>query len=133
MVDAINANQIAVLGEQLEGLGYLLLTIVAFSVIFNLVRQMGPLTEKISDTAGFSPASEAMAPIAQSAIAQGKRVTNWGKGVAGSAASQIGHDISRGFRLDKMYKWSGNKATGLRGYMTGTGSQGYKAFWRRKK
>ncbi len=133
IVHLINANSIDTLGEMMQGLGYLLLTIVSFSVIFNLIRQMGPLTEKISDTAGFSPASEAMAPFAQSAVANGKKVTNWGSGVVGSAAAQIRHDVARATRLDKLYKWSGYQATRLRGYMTGTGSQGHKAFWRQKK
>lgn len=130
MLAAINANQIEAIGSMMQGFGYLLLTVVSFSVIFNLIRQMGPLAENISDTAGFSPASEAMAPFVQSAAKEAKKVGSWGRGIAGSAASQIGHDVSRGFRLDKMYKWSGNKATGFRGYMTGSGSQGYKAFWR---
>ena len=133
VVATIDANQIDVLAEGLQGFGFLLLTIVAFSIIFNLVRQLDPLTEKISEVIGFSPASEAVAPFAQASIGEGKRMGKWAKGVAGSAAGQLGHDLARGFRLDKLYKWSGNKATGIRGYMTGTGSQGYKAFWRRRK
>lgn len=130
LIEAINTNQIETVASIMQMFNYLLLTIVCFSVIFNLVRQMGALAENISDTVGFSPSSEAMAPFTKAAIGEAQKVGSWGKDVVGNATAQVGHDVARATRLDKLYKWSGDKATGMRGFMTGTGSQGYKAFWR---
>lgn len=131
LINAINANDVSTVGSIMQNLGYFVLTVVCFLVLFNLIREMGHLAESISDTAGFSPASQAVAPFAQSTINAANRANAWGRNVVGGAIQQGAHDVSRASRLDKLYKWSGDKASHLRGVLTGTGRQGYKAFWRK--
>lgn len=132
-VRAIDENSIHTVAAMIQSFGYFLLTAVCFCVIYQLVSQMGQLAEKISDTFGFTPASQAMAPIAKAPLQDAKRIGSWAGGVATGTttglAKQIGHDVSRATRLDKLYKWSGDKANAVRGIVTGTGSQGYKAWW----
>lgn len=129
---AIDSNRIAEISDAFSLFGYMLLTIVCFAVLFQLITQVGSLASEVSDTAGGVTTTQSMAaPVGKAAAQQGKQVMNWAGGVVKSGAKQIGHDISRATRLDKAYRWSTDKLATLRGFTTGTGSKGYKAFWRK--
>ena len=129
---AIDANKISEMSSALANFGHLILTIICFSVLLQLVEQMGMLASDISDTANASEmktAEQAIAPLGKAAMDNAKKVAGWTGETAMGAAEQIGHDVARATRLDKLYKWSGRKAEAARGFFTGTGAQGYNAFW----
>lgn len=133
--EAIDANRISEMSSALANFGHLILTIVCFSVMLQLVEQMGLLASDISDTANASEmktAQQAIAPLGKAAMDNAKKVAGWTGETALGAAEQVGHDVARATRLDKLYKWSGRKAEAARGFFTGTGAQGYNAFWYRQ-
>lgn len=132
---AIDANKVSEMSSALANFGHLLLTIVCFSVMLQLVEQMGLLAGDISDTASASEiknAAQAIAPLGKTAMNSAKKIGKWTGETALGAAEQVGHDVARATRLDKLYKWSGRKAEVARGFFTGTGAQGYNAFWHKQ-
>ena len=134
MQAAIDQNSIAEMTNVLALLGHMLLTIICFAVLFQLIMQMNALAGKVSDTTAASEmnsAQEAMAPVAQSAVNAGKQTATWTGGALAKGGQQIGHDIARATRMDKLYKKASNKLEKIRGTVTGTGAQGYRAFWRK--
>ena len=118
---AVDGNDVHMISSAMHKTKYLLLTVVAFCIIFQLVKTMGDLAEKISDTFGFSPTSQAMAPIAQKPHDKAKTILSH----AGDNSVAAVQTVARKARLDKLYKWT-------QGTLTGTGSQGYRAWWRRR-
>ena len=98
----IDGNQIEQISKDLWSNGSLLLTIVCFCVIVQLAAQIGKLADKISETGG---------------------LTSVGSQVAAATIA------ARVTRADKLYRWAGNKAEEARGILTGSGKQGYRAFW----
>lgn len=135
IAEAIDANRVSEMSSALANFGHLILTIVCFSVMLQLVEQMGLLAGDISDTAAASsitPAQQAGAAVQKIAVDNAKKAGKWAGESAMGAAGQIGHDVARATRLDKLYKWSGRKAEVARGFLTGTGAQGYNAFWHKQ-
>lgn len=131
---AIDQNNIGEMTSAMAVFGHMLLTIICFAVLFYLIEQMGALAGKISDTAaasGINTTQEAAAPVTQSGANAVKSVASWTGNATQKAAGQIGHDIARATRMDKLYKKVSNNAEKLRGTLTGTGKQGYRAFWRK--
>jgi len=132
---AIDGNRISEMSSALANFGHLILTIVCFSVLLQLVEQMGMLAGDISDTAGtgdMKTAQQAVAPLGKAVMDNAKKAAHWTGETALGAAEQVGHDVARATRLDKLYKWGGRKAEATRGFFTGTGAQGYNAFWHKQ-
>lgn len=123
----IDANQIKDLAEFLWSSGSLLLTIVCLSIMYGLIGQVGALAEKISGAGGISSAgSQTGAKITKPVINQAKRTAAKAyQRVGKPIATGTGTALSRITRLDKLSKWGGK----VRGYFTGAGAQGYRAFW----
>ena len=129
--EAIDANKVAEISAAYQSFGYLLLTIVCLSVMYKLIEQMGKFAGEIAGATGFSPATEAVAPFAKAAARNVRKGTEWAGKTAWTGVENIGHGLGRATRLDRLYRWSGRNANKLRGFLTGTGSYGYRAWWRR--
>lgn len=126
----IDANQIKEMSESLWSSGMFLFTVVCLSVMFGLIGKIGKLAEKISDAAGLSSAGSATgAKVAKPVINQAKQTAakTYQRNIK-PAMSNAGAAFTRITRLDKLYTF-GNKA---RGYLTGSGPQGYRAFWHKR-
>jgi len=134
MQDAMDANRIAELSAAMVTFGGLLLTIVCFAIMVEVIAQMGSLASEISDTATATgnAAQQAVAPAANAAKNTVTSAGKWTGNLAWSGAKQVGHDVARATRLDKLYKWTGGKAQAARGFFTGSGAQGYNAFWHKQ-
>lgn len=124
----LNDNQIEALSEELWSNGSLLLTIVCFSVLICLIPKVGDLAKKISGAAGLtSAASKTVADASKVMMGGAKRASKQAhKRFIKPALSDAGRKMYRAARLDKVSQ----KITSLQGYLTGTGAQGHRAFWR---
>lgn len=126
----IDGNQIEQISKDLWNNGSLLLTIVCFCVIVQLAAQIGKLADKISETGGLtSVGSQVAAATGHPLMAKGKQAAGTVGGWVGAGAKETGRIAARVTRADKLYRWAGNKAEGARGILTGSGKQGYRAFW----
>lgn len=126
----IDGNQIEQISKDLWSNGSLLLTIVCFCVIVQLAAQIGKLADKISETGGLtSVGSQVAAATGHPLMAKGKQAAGTVGGWVGAGAKETGRIAARVTRADKLYRWAGNKAEGARGILTGSGKQGYRAFW----
>ncbi|MBO5039004.1 MAG: hypothetical protein J6C85_06095 [Alphaproteobacteria bacterium] len=131
----IDANAIKSLSQDLWSNGDLLLTIICFSITVQLLEQMGKLAGDISDTGDFasiSPGSEVGAALAKKPIQAGKKVAGFVGDTAVDGVKYAGHVTARVTRADKLYHWSGRQAQAMRGFLTGTGAQGYNAMWHKQ-
>ncbi len=128
---AIDENRVAEISAAYQSFGYLLLTIVCLSVMYKLIEQMGKFAGEIAGAAGFSPATEAVAPFARGAVKEARKGAEWAGETTSTLAKDIGHGLGRATRLDRLYRWSGRNASKVRGILTGTGRYGYRAWWRR--
>ncbi len=130
----IDANQIKELAESLWSSGMLLFTVVCLSVMYGLIGKMGKIAEKISDAGALTSAgSEAGAKVAKPVINQAKKTAakTYQRNIK-PAMSDTGKAMARITRLDKLYKWGSYNAERARGYLTGSGAQGYRAFWHKR-
>ena len=126
----IDGNQIEQISKDLWSNGSLLLTIVCFCVIVQLAAQIGKLADKISETSGLtSVGSQVAAATGHPLMAKGKQAAGTVGGWVGAGAKETGRIAARVTRADTLYRWAGNKAEGARGILTGSGKQGYRAFW----
>lgn len=126
-------NQVEELSKDLWDNGSLLLTIVCFCVIVQMAAQIGKLADKISGTSGLtSVGSQVSAAVSQPLVKGGKKIGKAAGGWAGSSAKYAGHVAARVTRADKLYRWAGNKVEAARGILTGSGKQGYRAFWHKR-
>ena len=129
-------NEVSALMESMNNFGYIILIIVCFSIMLNLVEQMGNLAGEISDTAGFNsaiaPGSQAAAPLAKIAEKQGLKLAKETGKAAFAPVKYTGHVFSRVTRMDVLYNRVSDKMTTMRGKLTGTGKKGYLAWFRRK-
>lgn len=126
----IDGDQIEQISKDLWNNGSLLLTIVCFCVIVQLAAQIGKLADKISETSGLtSVGSQVAAATGHPLMAKGKQAAGTVGGWVGAGAKETGRIAARVTRADKLYRWAGNKAEGARGILTGSGKQGYRAFW----
>lgn len=126
----IDGNQIEQISKDLWSNGSLLLTIVCFCVIVQLAAQIGKLADKISETSGLtSVGSQVAAATGHPLMAKGKQAAGTVGGWVGAGAKETGRIAARVTRADKLYRWAGNKAEEARGILTGSGKQGYRAFW----
>lgn len=129
----MDENQIKEMAEDLWNHGDLLLTIVCFCVIVQMASQINNLVQKISGTdnltsVGSQVGAAVSQPLVKGAKKAGKAVGGW----TGAGVKYAGHVGARVSRLDKLYKWSGNKAQIARGILTGSGREGYRAFWHKR-
>lgn len=126
----IDGDQIEQISKDLWNNGSLLLTIVCFCVIVQLAAQIGKLADKISETGGLtSVGSQVAAATGHPLMAKGKQAAGTVGGWVGAGAKETGRIAARITRADKLYRWAGNKAEEARGILTGSGKQGYRAFW----
>ncbi len=112
----------------------LLFTVVCLSVMYGLIGKMGKIAEKISDAGALTSAgSEAGAKVAKPVINQAKKTAakTYQRNIK-PAMSDTGKAMARITRLDKLYKWGSYNAERARGYLTGSGAQGYRAFWHKR-
>lgn len=129
----IDENQIKEIAEDLWNHGSLLLTIICFCVIVQMAAQIGKLADKISGTGGLtSVGSQVGAAVSQPLVKSGKKIGKTAGNWALSGAKYSGHVAARVTRADKLYRWAGDKAEALRGVLTGSGKQGYRAFWHKR-
>ncbi len=130
----IDANQIKELAEFLWNSGSLLFTIVCLSIMYGLIGQIGALAEKISGAGSISSAgSETGAKMAKPVVNQAKKTTVKAyQRVGKPIATGTGNTLARITRLDKLYKWGSNEVERARGFFTGSGAQGFRAFWHKR-
>ena len=126
----IDDNQVKEIAKELWSNGSLLFTIVCFCVIVQLAAHIGKLADKIADSgtptsAGSQVGAAVMKPVSGAGKRIAKATGNWGL----TASKRTGAAAARMTRLDKAYAWGGNKVEEIRGTLTGTGRQGYRAFW----
>ena len=124
----LDGNQIEEASEILWSSGSLLLTIVCFCLITNLLDTLKSIVKSISGVEGVSSAGT------QTATPMVKKATEAGKKMGGqvvNAGKYGGHVVARITRLDKGIDKLKRGATIARGFLTGTGSQGHRAWWRR--
>ncbi len=130
----IDDNQVKKISEELWSNGSLLLTIVCFCVIVQLTTHIGKLADKIADGGSLtSVGSQVGAAVVKPVSDGGKRIAKSVGKMGLAAGKRTGKAFTRMTRLDKAYAWSGNKAEEIRGKLTGTGRQGYRAFWHKKQ
>lgn len=122
----IDANQVKELSEQIWSNGSLLLMIVCFALIAKLVEQMGALADKISGTSSMSDAGRQVGgAISQPLKDKGMEVAAY----AGKLAVSPAKHIARAAERTRPFRWAGERSERLRGWLTGSGPQGYRAFW----
>lgn len=124
----LDRNNIEAASERLWSSGSLLLTIVCFALLAKVLDNLKPLVSNISGVSPVSSAGSKTGAAATKPLA--KAVSTPIKHVAKKAAKEGGHALARITRLDKAGKFAKEKMTTVRGVLTGTGSQGYKAWWR---
>ena len=137
-----DSNNVQGMFDTLTNFGQLVLAIVCIVVLVNLAEGMGKLADHLSETGGMagdgSKESATMSPMSAMAASpmkgmanQANKLTSWAvdKSVntAVKTTKYAGHVAARITRFDKLAK----KATSARGYLTGTGKEGYRAFWRK--
>ena len=92
------------------------------------------MAEKVAGGGGLTSAgSQVGAAIVKPISDAGKRA---GKAVGGwtmTGAKKVGGGVARMTRIDKAYKWTGNKVEAARGILIGSGRQGYRAFWHKQQ
>lgn len=130
----IDSNEITALSEELWSNGSLLLTIVCLSIITKLITETKKLASKISGGSSLSNAGASVsAATSQHTMYAAKKIGNETYGrVIKPSAEKNAQALVRMTRLDTAYKWAGNKAAAARGFFTGGGSQGYRAWWRHR-
>ena len=135
----VDANNVASLFDALTNFGQLILGLVCMCLLMNLSMSLGKLADDLADTEGLagsdgkgrpaagSPMQTVAAAPARLASKQLNKAGNYVTDKAVNTTKYAGHVISRVTRFDKLAK----KTTSARGYLTGTGREGYKAFWRK--
>ena len=130
----VDSNEIKALSEDLWSNGNLLLTVICLSVITMLISQTKQLASKISGGTSLSGAgAKVSAETSRHAMYAGKKIANESYGrVIKPSAQRKGAALARMTRLDYAYKWTRNSIAATRGFLTGGGSQGYRAWWRHR-
>lgn len=128
----LDKDAIKEISQQMLSGGALVLLIVSLCIMVNLTQEMAKLAGDISDTAGFAkfaPGSQAAAPFAKGATDAGKKAIGGVGGAIATGAKDIGGASARKLKLDKLYSLAGDKLEAIRGITTGSGRQGYRAWW----
>jgi hypothetical protein len=137
---AIDENQVKVIANAMKTNGSFILLFVCLTIVVKLIEGLKEIVQKISDTSGLSAAgSKGAAPLVKNVVKSGKRIGKWGVKVGADKlivkpAKAAGNFLSntRGYRaVNRKYKAFKNSVQFARGYLTGTGAQGYRAWWRR--
>jgi hypothetical protein len=129
---AIDENQVKVIANAMKTNGSFILLLVCLTIVVKLIEGLKEIVQKISDTSGLSTAgSKGVAPLAKDVVKSGKRIGKWGAKVGtDKLLVQPATAASRALGLDKKYNNLKNSLQAARGYLTGTGAQGYRAWWR---
>lgn len=132
--ERIDSDEIKALSEALWSNGNLLYTVICLSVITMLISGTKQLANKISDGTSLSGAgAKISATAAQHTMYGAEKAAKEGyRRVIKPEAQKAGGALARMTRLDYAYKWARNKAAATRGFLTGGGSQGYRAWWRHR-
>ncbi len=129
----IDDDQIKAISRELWENGSLLLTIVCLAVLVQLVAQMGAIVDKLADTASLTNVgSQVGAAITKPIINKAKKVSSTVTGWTWSGAKHVGHVGARITRMDRLYDAIGRRLVTARGFLTGSGREGYKAFWHKR-
>lgn len=129
----IDENQIKELSQDLWENGSLLLTVVCLAVLVQLIAQVGAIADKLSDTSGLTNVGSQVGaalskPIVNNAKKVSKAATDW----TWSGVKYTGHVGARITRMDRLYDAIGRRLVTTRGFLTGSGREGYKAFWHKR-
>jgi hypothetical protein len=128
----LDRNEVEAASEILWSSGSLLLTIVCFCLIANILATFKNIVKDISGVeSGSSAGSQTAAPLAKKAMEGGQKMGKHAVDIAKSAGKYGGHVVARITRLDKGMRHVRNGLNTARGFLTGTGSKGYKAWWRK--
>ena len=120
----IAGNNVSALNSHLENNGSLLLMIVSLTLLVKVIESIKDLAKKLSNAKGVTYAgSKTMTPITQKAMGEGMRL-------AKGAGKSVGHVAVRAAHLDELSTWGKDKVQAARGFLTGSGPQGYRAFWK---
>lgn len=131
ITDMLDNDQVKEVSEILWSSGSLLLTIVCFCLLTNLVMTIKDLASSVSDAAGVTnAASKAGVAATKDIVADAKLVGKYAEENIENAAKYGGHVVARVTRMDKASDYVNDKLTDFRGWATGTGKRGYKAWWR---
>ena len=123
----INNNNITELNTHLKESGSLILMIVSLTLLVKIVESIKQLSNKLSSSSGATYAgSKTLTPVTQKALDGGMRLAKDG-------ASRVGHVAVRITHLDELSTAGKNGLQAARGFLTGSGPQGYRAFWRRRR
>lgn len=127
----LDNNQVKEVSEILWSSGSLLLTIVCFCLLTNLVMNIKDLASSVSDAAGVTNAgSSAGVAASEPFVKNAKYAGEYAGKNLGNAAQYGGHVLARATRMDKASEYVNDKLKDFRGWATGTGSRGHKAWWR---
>lgn len=131
----LDANNVKQASEILWTSGCLLLAVVCFWISSKLIDQSKSLAYAISDALGAEGLTDAGSKVGTAGTA---RITKAGKYIGGHAGNiamsgvkNTGKEIARITRLDKGLANVRKGVTSMRGVLTGTGRDGYKAWWRK--
>ena len=130
----LDANNVKQVSEILWNSGCLLLAIVCFWLTSKLIGQIKELSSAISDAIGskLTSSGEAVGNVAVSSVVGVSKKA--GKYVTNSVEEGAKYALDAGARrtgIDKAIRNVQGKATTVRGVLTGTGKEGYKAWWRK--
>jgi hypothetical protein len=93
-------------------------------LLVKVIESIKDLAKKLSNAKGVTYAgSKTMTPITQKAMGEGMRL-------AKGAGKSVGHVAVRAAHLDELSTWGKDKVQAARGFLTGSGPQGYRAFWK---
>lgn len=127
----IAGNNVEAIADGLAKNSGMILLIVILSLLVSMAESIKKLASKIAGVAGFTDAgSKTMSPMAQMATNQGMKLAKATGKHTWNGTKYVGHVGARITRLDKLGKNVSNGFTAARGYLTGTGAQGYRAWWR---
>lgn len=129
----IDDNQIKELSQDLWENGSLLLTVVCLAVLVQLIAQVGAIVDKLADASGLTNVgSQVGAAISKPIVNDAKKASSAVTGWAMSGAKYTGHAAARVTRMDRLYDAIGRRLVTARGFLTGSGREGYKAFWHKR-
>lgn len=118
-------NQISQINEYMQKDGRLIILIVSLTLLVKVIDSVKDLAKKLASTSGLTSAgSKTLTPITKKAGKEGFRL-------AKDASKNVGHVIARITHLDELATFGKDKFQRARGFLTGSGPQGYRAFWRR--
>ena len=133
--ELLDNNNVKQASEILWSSGCLLLAIVCFCLAIKLIDQVKSLAYAISDAIGEEGLTKSGSDVGKAAISRITKAERYVRRYAGNtmvnAGKHMGREVAHATRLDKGLEVLNKSITSMRGTLTGTGREGYKAWWRR--